>query len=122
MYDGSAIGIVQLVADYLIWLDPDFTLIPRLAQSWSAEQGNKVWTFVIRKGVVFSDGTPLDARQSRRPSPVARSEGQVGGALRVDGILIAGGVSLRGADTWCSRSSGRSSTSRICVGRQLTTR
>lgn len=61
MYDGSAIGIVQLVAEYLIWLDLDFQLVPRLAQSWASTEGQKTWTFTLRPGVTFSDGTPVDA-------------------------------------------------------------
>lgn len=100
MYDGSAIGIVQLVADYLIWLDPDFTLVPRLAQSWSAEQGDKVWTFVIRKGVVFSDGTPLDTKAVKASFDRLLDPKSKSAALSAfDGILTAGGVSLRGEDT-----------------------
>lgn len=61
MYDGSAIAIVQLVAEYLIWLDRDFRLVPKLAESWSSAQDGKKWTFKLRSGVTFSDGTPLDA-------------------------------------------------------------
>ncbi|WP_433305201.1 ABC transporter substrate-binding protein [Actinoplanes sp. CA-030573] len=61
MYDGSAIAIVQLVAEYLIWLDRDFKLVPRLAQSWTSAQDGKQWTFKLRPGVTFSDGTPVDA-------------------------------------------------------------
>src|SRR5262245_25280142 len=59
MYDGSSIALVQLVADYLIWLDDDYRLVPRLAEKWTADDGNKRWTFALREGVTFSDGTPL---------------------------------------------------------------
>jgi peptide/nickel transport system substrate-binding protein len=61
MYDGSAIAIVQLVAEYLIWLDQDLRLVPRLARSWSASPDQRRWTFRLRPGVTFSDGTPVDA-------------------------------------------------------------
>lgn len=36
-------------------------LIPVLATDWSAKEDGKVWTFNLRKGVKFSDGTPFNA-------------------------------------------------------------
>lgn len=36
-------------------------VIPDLASSWSASHNAKVWTFHLRKGVKFSDGTPWNA-------------------------------------------------------------
>lgn len=36
-------------------------LVPRLATSWSVAADNLTWTFDIRPGVTFHDGTPLDA-------------------------------------------------------------
>lgn len=34
---------------------------PHLAQSWEVSPDGTVWTFRLREGLVFSDGTPLDA-------------------------------------------------------------
>jgi peptide/nickel transport system substrate-binding protein len=34
---------------------------PQAAESWSVSDDGTVWTFEIRKGIAFDDGTPLDA-------------------------------------------------------------
>jgi peptide/nickel transport system substrate-binding protein len=100
MYDGSAIAIVQLVAEYLIWLDRDFKLVPKLAESWSSDEDGKRWTFRLRPGVTFSDGTPLDATAvkasfDRLLNPTSKSA-----ALSAFGsILSPGGVSAQGSAT-----------------------
>ncbi|MEZ0076537.1 ABC transporter substrate-binding protein [Planotetraspora sp. GP83] len=100
MYDGSAIAIVQLVADYLIWLDKDFTLVPHLAEKWESQDGGKRWIFTLRQGVKFSDGTPLDADAvkatfDRLLDPKAKSA-----ALSAfDSVLARGGVSVSGPST-----------------------
>ena len=36
-------------------------LAPGLATSWTPADGGKTWTFALRPGVKFHDGTPLDA-------------------------------------------------------------
>ncbi|SMC25959.1 peptide/nickel transport system substrate-binding protein [Desulfacinum hydrothermale DSM 13146] len=35
---------------------------PMAAESWQVSEDGRVWTFKIRKGIRFDDGTPLDAR------------------------------------------------------------
>lgn len=37
------------------------TLKPALAKDWKVTEGGKVWTFYLREGVKFHDGTPFDA-------------------------------------------------------------
>jgi len=61
MYDGSAIALVQLVAEYLVWLDEDLRLQPQLAESWTSADNGRRWAFSLRRGVRFTDGTPLDS-------------------------------------------------------------
>ena len=45
----------------LVEVAPDGSLRGEAAESWESSVGAKVWTFKLRKGVVFSDGKPLTA-------------------------------------------------------------
>jgi peptide/nickel transport system substrate-binding protein len=56
--DGS-LFIIGATGEWLCWQTPDFKLEPRIATSWKSSNGGKTWTFKIRQGVKFSDGTPL---------------------------------------------------------------
>ncbi len=51
----------SFVADPLVILDPDGKYQPALATSWESSPDGKVWTFKLRSGVTFQDGTPFDA-------------------------------------------------------------
>src|SRR5688572_14024861 len=39
--------------------------VPVLSESWEANDDKSVWTFTIRSGVTFHDGTPVDAEAVR---------------------------------------------------------
>jgi peptide/nickel transport system substrate-binding protein len=41
---------------------PDGTVGPNLAKSWSANKTADKWTFVLRSGAKFSDGTPITSQ------------------------------------------------------------
>ena len=45
--------------EYLCYPRADWTLDPRLATSWKADPDPKTWTFTIRQGVKWHDGSPL---------------------------------------------------------------
>jgi len=45
--------------EYLCYPREDWTLDPRLATSWKADPDPKTWTFTIRQGVKWHDGSPL---------------------------------------------------------------
>ncbi|MEV6995879.1 ABC transporter substrate-binding protein [Streptomyces sp. NPDC093228] len=88
------------MAQYLLWLETDFTLKPQLATSWSGDRTGRIWSFTLRKGVVFSDGTPLTsaavkASYDRLLDPKNKSSA----LASFDGILAPGGVSVRGDST-----------------------
>lgn len=55
-------GILNQITDRLTWQNPETLAIePWLAQSWEVNADATVYTFKLRPGVTFSDGTPLDA-------------------------------------------------------------
>jgi peptide/nickel transport system substrate-binding protein/oligopeptide transport system substrate-binding protein len=54
-------GTSDLFADSLVNLDENLELIPAAAESWSVSEDGLTWTFNIRAGQVWSDGTPLTA-------------------------------------------------------------
>lgn len=49
------------VLDSLVAQDADGGIVPWLATDWSVSPDQLVWTFTLRDGVRFTDGTPLDA-------------------------------------------------------------
>lgn len=52
------------ILDTLIKLDFDMTLVPGLATSWERVSPT-VWTFTLRDGVTFHDGTAFDAEAAK---------------------------------------------------------
>ncbi|MBT0722599.1 TIGR04028 family ABC transporter substrate-binding protein [Rosenbergiella collisarenosi] len=55
-------GILNQITDKLTWQNPKTLAIePWIAQSWHSNPQKTEWTFTLRPGVTFSDGTPLDA-------------------------------------------------------------
>ncbi len=54
-------GLSALVFENLVRLDERGHPQPLLALSWQAEPGNQRWRFLLRSGVSFSDGAPLDS-------------------------------------------------------------
>jgi peptide/nickel transport system substrate-binding protein len=60
-YDVGGAVMEQQVCEYLIWANNDMTLRGVLAASWEPDATAKVWTFKLRPGVTFNDGTPFTA-------------------------------------------------------------
>lgn len=57
---GTFVKEKAMVAETLVDANPDFSLKPCLAESWQRD-GELDWTFQLRSGVRFHDGTPLTA-------------------------------------------------------------
>ncbi len=62
VYDTAAETAAALIFDTLTTLDDNGKAQPKLAVSWSASDDLKTWTFKLRPGVKFQDGTPFNAQ------------------------------------------------------------
>ncbi|HEX6725088.1 MAG TPA: ABC transporter substrate-binding protein [Gaiella sp.] len=61
--DGESLRVIDQITEGLVGLKNGTTVIvPKLATSWKASNAGKVWTFKLRKGVQFQDGTPFNAK------------------------------------------------------------
>jgi peptide/nickel transport system substrate-binding protein len=59
--DEGGLATLGQSGEYLAWSDDELMLQPRIAESWEPNEDGSVWTFAIRQGVTFHDGTPLSA-------------------------------------------------------------
>ncbi|MFD1211973.1 ABC transporter substrate-binding protein [Arthrobacter sp. GCM10027362] len=50
------------VLDSLVSQTDDGKIVPWLAKSWSVSEDQKTWTFKLKAGVKFTDGTPVNAQ------------------------------------------------------------
>jgi ABC-type transport system substrate-binding protein len=59
--DGESSKVLEQVFDTLLRFKPGSTDVePSLARSWKASDDRRTWTFDLREGVRFHDGTPVD--------------------------------------------------------------
>ncbi len=89
-------GLVTLgqVAEFLILSDQHLNYRPWLATSWSPNSDSSIWTFKIRQGVKFNDGTPMtvdDVVYSFQSQCDPKTSGNAlsvfGGTLVPDGVV-----------------------------------
>lgn len=74
--------LTSLVYEGLYRLDEAFAPQPVLARSAEVDESGLVWTIVIREDVVFSDGTPLEAKHVANSLKQARKSTLYAGRLR----------------------------------------
>ncbi|WP_088892916.1 ABC transporter substrate-binding protein [Leptolyngbya ohadii] len=64
--DGYSVAVQQQIYDRLLDAKPGTTdLVPALATEYSASADGRTWTFKLRDGVKFHDGTPFNAEAVR---------------------------------------------------------
>src|ERR1700745_4234236 len=61
VFDTAALTASAALFDKLVTLDDKGVAQPRLALSWTHSDDFKTWTFKLRPGVKFHDGTPFNA-------------------------------------------------------------
>lgn len=100
--DNGGLELLQSVGDYLCRTGPDFVLEPRLATNWTPDATGAVWTFKLREGVKFHNGTAMTAADvvatvDRLADPKNASNAlsafkgvlSKGGAQKVDDLTVA---------------------------------
>jgi ABC-type transport system substrate-binding protein len=55
-----------LLYDKLAEFDADMNLVPQLATEWSVSRDGMTWTFKLRRGVKFHDGSPVNGDAVKR--------------------------------------------------------
>jgi len=98
--DQAEMVVADLVADGLTAIDAQTGgVVPSLAESWVADDAGTTWTFTLRAGATFSDGTALTAADvAAALTRVAARGSATLAAARLEGIsgysdLVAGRTS-----------------------------
>jgi peptide/nickel transport system substrate-binding protein len=91
--DSGSYQLIFQVAEYLCVTEPDLTLKPVLAESWSHNQDGSVWTFKLRRGVKFHNGEEMRAEDVVATFDRLADARGVSNALSVfKGLLSKGGT------------------------------
>jgi oligopeptide transport system substrate-binding protein len=59
--DSQGFTVIGLLYGGLVRLDGDLNVIPELAESWTVSEDGLVYTFTLREGAAFSDGSAVTA-------------------------------------------------------------
>ncbi len=91
--DSASYQLIFQVAEFLCVTQPDLTLKPVLAESWSHNDDGSVWTFKLRRGVKFHNGQELKAEDVVASFDRLSDPNGVSNALSVfKGLLSKGGT------------------------------
>ena len=72
---GSSTGVLRTIYDQLLWMDRYTEAYePMLATAWSMSSDGKTWTFDLREGVMFHDGTEFTSKDVHRSFDVTTLE------------------------------------------------
>jgi peptide/nickel transport system substrate-binding protein len=92
--DQGGLDMLAQTGEYLCLSGQDLNLQPVLAESWTPNATSDVWTFKIRQGVKFHDGTPLTAddvvytyKLQTDPKGKSAALSAFGGVLTPDGVV-----------------------------------
>jgi peptide/nickel transport system substrate-binding protein len=92
--DQGGLDMLGQVGEWLAFCDQHNNYHPWLATSWSANADASVWTFKIRQGVKFNDGTPMTVddvvysfKSQCDPKSASNALSVFGGTLVPDGVV-----------------------------------
>jgi peptide/nickel transport system substrate-binding protein len=92
--DQGGQDMISQTGEYLCLADQQLVLRPVLATSWKPNADASAWTFTIRQGVKFSDGSPMTVddvvytfKTQCDPSNSANALSAFGGVLLPDGVV-----------------------------------
>jgi ABC-type transport system substrate-binding protein len=58
-------AVIQMYEN-LVAFNSNMEIVPQLAKTWETSADNKSWTFTLREGVKFQDGTPFNAADVKK--------------------------------------------------------
>ena len=58
-------AVERMVYENLVKFDPKLNIVPGLAEKWEQAADGMSWTFYLRKGVKFHDGTPFNGEAAK---------------------------------------------------------
>src|SRR6185437_2286061 len=91
--DSGSYQLIFQVAEFLCITQPDLTLRPVLAESWSHNADGSVWTFKLRRGVKFHNGREMQAEDVVATFNRLSDPGGASNALAAfKGVLSNGGT------------------------------
>lgn len=64
--DNTSDNVAMMIYDRLVKFDEQLDIVPDLAEKWSVSEDGRTWTFNLRTGVKFHDGTPFDANAVKK--------------------------------------------------------
>jgi len=92
--DQGGLDMLGQTGEYLTFSQQDLSLRPMLAESWSPNATADVWTFKIRQGVKFHDGSPMTAddvvytyKLQTDPKGSSNALSALGGVLVPQGVV-----------------------------------
>jgi peptide/nickel transport system substrate-binding protein len=65
-YRAYSHNVMMQIFDTLVWQAPDYSYQPGLATSWEISPDGMTYTFHLRSGITFHDGTPFNAEAAHR--------------------------------------------------------
>ena len=104
--DPSTVGYVfwrMGIVETLVQADATGRLLPALASEWTSSEDGLTWTFKLREGVTFHDGSPLTAEAVVNALEIARSKPGPQADLPIVGMTAEDGqVVIKLSEKWAA--------------------